>query len=85
MAKRRITVTVDEELLGLVDLLGEDNLSATVNAALAARLDHLARREALRDLLDGWDAQFGPPSTRSIRAATRLFDALDGVDADQVA
>jgi hypothetical protein len=34
MAKRKITVTVDEELVDLAHAFGEDKLSAVVNTAL---------------------------------------------------
>ena len=85
MAKRKITVTVDEELVDIIERLSADSLSATVNAALVARVEALARRQALRDLLDTWTAASGVPSQRARRAAALTFDELDGVDKSRVA
>jgi hypothetical protein len=79
MAKRKITVTVDEQLVEEARRLGETSLSAVVNDALAAEIDRLARRAALKDLLDGWDAVAGPPSERATRQARAAFDELDGI------
>ncbi|MGH2706691.1 MAG: type II toxin-antitoxin system CcdA family antitoxin [Actinomycetota bacterium] len=52
MAKRKITVTVDEDLVELARRLGVETLSGVVNEALAAHLERLARRAALRQLLE---------------------------------
>lgn len=79
MAKRKITVTVDEETVALVQDQGEDNLSAVVNAALAEHADRLGRRAALGRLLATWDDRHGAVSARARRDATAAFDELDGV------
>ena len=42
MAKRKITVTVDEELVDLAHAFGEEKLSVVVNAALAEHVERLA-------------------------------------------
>src|SRR5437588_515329 len=44
MVKRKITVTVDEELVDLARQLGDETLSGVVNQALAAHVDRLAVR-----------------------------------------
>lgn len=85
MAKRKITVTIDESLLDAIDRLGPDNLSALVNEALGARIDQLARRQALRAILDGWDNTHGPVPARFATAAAAAFDELDGVSSADVA
>lgn len=83
MAKRKITVTVDEEVVERARELGAPHLSAVVNEALAAHVDQLARRAALRELLDSWDDQLGPVSDEATAAAGRAFDELDGAVAGQ--
>lgn len=79
MAKRKITVTVDEALVDEARALGETSLSAVVNRALADHLDHLARLRALGDLLDRWDAEFGPLSEEQLAMGEALFDEAEGL------
>jgi hypothetical protein len=79
MAKRKITVTVDEELLDIIRIQGSENLSATINDALAEHAHRIGRLAALRKQLDDWDATFGPVSAKATRAARQAFNELDGV------
>ncbi|MGN6695993.1 MAG: hypothetical protein ACTHN0_17580 [Aquihabitans sp.] len=81
MAKRKVTVTVDEELLELLHDQGSENISAAVNTALAEHAERMGRLAALRRQLDEWDAQFGPVSAKAALAARQAFDELDGVAA----
>lgn len=81
MGKRKITVTVDEELVALAQRLDDDTLSGTVNAALRVHLHRLARREALRELLDTWEAEHGPVSEEAAAEARAAFDELDDITA----
>ncbi len=76
MAKHKITVTVDEELIGRARLLGAGNLSAAVNEALQAHLDRLGRHAALGQLLEQWDEELGPPSETAVSEARGAFDEL---------
>lgn len=78
MAKRKISVTVDEELMELAAATGTP-MSALVNDALAEHLDRLARRAALGDLLAKWDREFGPVDERHRLDARRAFAEADGV------
>jgi post-segregation antitoxin (ccd killing protein) len=77
MAKRKITVTVDEELVELAHAFGEERLSAVVNTALAEHVERLGRLATLRQLLDRWEAQAGPlpPDVRADAAAA--FDEAE--------
>jgi len=77
MAKRKITVTVDEELVDLAHEFGAEKLSTVVNAALAEHVERLGRLATLRQLLDQWEAQAGPvpPDIRADAAAA--FDAAE--------
>lgn len=79
MAKRKITVTVDEEIIEEARRLGVDNLSAVVNEALAAHVERAARRAALRELLDTWEEKFGPPSEEDMAEARAAWDEADGI------
>jgi post-segregation antitoxin (ccd killing protein) len=78
MAKRKITVTVDEELVDRAHELGAEKLSSVVNTALAEHVERLGRLATLRHLLDRWEAQAGPvpPEVRADAAAA--FDEADG-------
>lgn len=83
MAKRKITVTVDATTLEQAQALGVQNLSAVVDEALEIHVEKLARRAALRDLLDEWDHEFGPVPEAARAAARAAFDELDGLSADR--
>lgn len=79
MVKRKVTVTVDAATLDRAHELGVQNLSAVMDDALAIHVERLARLAALRDLLDGWDVEFGPVPTADQDAARAAFDELDGL------
>jgi len=81
MAKRKVTVTIDGELLDILRDQGAENVSATINAALAEHAERVGRLAALRSLLDQWDAEFGPVSAKAALEARRAFDELDGFSA----
>lgn len=85
MAKRKITVTVDEALVASVHLLGAESLSSVVNAALAVEVDRRARAAALARTLSEWDARLGPVGPDAIAAARAAFDDLDAVDTPHTA
>ena len=77
MAKRKITVTVDEDLVDAMQSLGATSLSSVVNEALVHEVDRRARAAALDRLLGEWDAAFGPVGEEAERAARAAFDDLD--------
>lgn len=79
MAKRKITVTVDEGTLERAQALGVQNLSAVVDEALEIHVDRLARRAALCELLDTWDREIGPVPEADRVAARAAFDELDAL------
>ncbi len=79
MAKRKVTVTLDAEVLDLLRAQGAENVSATINEALADHVERAGRLAALRSQLDRWDATFGPVSAKAADEARRAFDELDGV------
>ncbi len=79
MAKRKITVTVDEYLVDAAQQLGGESLSGIVNAALADELDRRLRAAALARLLADWDSQFGPVPDETARWAAAAFDNADAL------
>ena len=79
MAKRKITVTVDEELVAAAQTLGAASLSSVVNEALAQEVDRRARAAALSHLLADWDAAHGSVDPAEAAWAAAVFDDLDGV------
>jgi hypothetical protein len=84
MAKQKITVTVDADLVSAIRAAHGETLSAVVNAALAEEVDRRARRAALGRLLAEWDAALGPVPAEAAAMARAAFDELD-VDATNVA
>jgi metal-responsive CopG/Arc/MetJ family transcriptional regulator len=85
MAKRKVTVTLDEDLLDALDRMGSDNVSAVVNEALRSRVEAMAHHEALGELLASWQAAYKAPSQKARAAAKAAFDELDGLETSQVA
>jgi hypothetical protein len=74
MAKRKITVTADEELVDLAHAFGEEKLSAVVSTALAEHVDRLGRLATLRQLLARWEVQAGPVPPELCADAAAAFD-----------
>ncbi|HEY2553601.1 MAG TPA: type II toxin-antitoxin system CcdA family antitoxin [Streptosporangiaceae bacterium] len=77
MAKRKITVTVDEELVDLAHAVGDEKLSAVVNTALAEHVERLGRLATLRQLLDRWETQAGPLPPDVLADAAAAFDEAE--------
>jgi hypothetical protein len=82
MAKRKITVTVDEELVEHAHRLdAHASLSSVVNDALSAYVERQGRLVALGDLLLSWETSYGPIPDDHAKDAKEAFDELDGQDA----
>jgi post-segregation antitoxin (ccd killing protein) len=79
MAKSKITVTVDQDLVDAAKSLGT-NLSLVVNDALAGHIEREARLQALREMLDQWDAALGPVPDDLVADAVAAFAEADGAD-----
>lgn len=77
MAKRKVTVTVDEELIDAVRADDGSTLSAVVNEALEREVERRGRRAALGRLLAEWEAAGGPVSPEAAAVARAAFDELD--------
>ena len=78
MAKRKITVTVDADLVAELRA-GEEAMSAVVNQALAAHFERRARQAALGELLAEWESRLGPIDEAAVAAAREAFDEADGI------
>lgn len=79
MGKRKITVTVDAELLDQIAMMGAGSVSSVVNEALVVEVERRARMTNLHRLLDRWDQQLGPVSAAVAGEAKEAFDDLDAV------
>lgn len=80
MAKRKITVTVDEEHVDRMKRLHGESVSSIVNRALVAYFEHRARNDALGQMLAGWDREFGPVNDPALEADARAaFDEAEGI------
>lgn len=78
MAKRKITVTIDEDLLDSIPELGTENVSSLLNKALRTELEARARHKALGGLLDELRRTHGDPTDDARQVAREAFDELDG-------
>lgn len=58
--KRKVSLSLDADLIEELERDAEEALSAQVNAALRAEVERRRRQRALRQLLDELDAQDGP-------------------------
>ncbi len=79
MAKQKITVTVDADL---VDAIREDDtqtLSGVMNDALAGEVARRARRRALRAVLERWERELGPIPADDVAFAIEVFADADGL------
>lgn len=86
MAKRKITVTVDEELVEVLRQLDAGSISSVVNNALTEHVEKLGRLKALGMMLDEWDREFGPVDDPALEADARAaFDEAAGIIPRQTA
>ena len=76
--KRKISVTLDADLVAAVEADAGQNLSARVNAALRADLEDRNRQRALAALLDRLGAERGPLDTAEDEAEIARFMRLLG-------
>jgi antitoxin CcdA len=76
--KRKISVTLDADLVAAVEVEAGENLSARVNAALRADLEDRRRQRALAELLDRLADERGPLDTAEDHAEIDRFMRLLG-------
>jgi hypothetical protein len=75
--KKRITLSLDEDLVEALQARGGRSLSAAANEALREAIADDAHRAALLAWLDELDAANGVPTTEQLAAADALLDALE--------
>lgn len=76
-AKRKISVTVDADLVAEIESAGE-NLSARINDALRNEMASRRRQRALGDFLDHLEQTEGPLNTPEDEAEIQRFMRLLG-------
>jgi metal-responsive CopG/Arc/MetJ family transcriptional regulator len=76
MAKKKLTITVDEELLQHLDDLGVENVSATINDAIKQLVEQRLRLQALGLLVDDLVAANGEATHEERVEIAALFDEL---------
>ena len=76
MPKKKLTVTVDESILDDLNRLGFENVSATVNEALASMIERKLRLEALGRLVDDLITANGEPTAEHYAASEAAFAEL---------
>lgn len=79
MAKRKVTVTIDAQLLDRLRQLSDAPLSQEVNAALGLRVADLEHHRGLGLFLDEHEAKYGLPSDEAMAWAQQAFDEADGI------
>jgi post-segregation antitoxin (ccd killing protein) len=79
--KRKVSISLDADLIDKLEAVGVDNLSARVNAALHKELEHELHLLALRELLDELAEEDGsldtPEDLAEIARLTALMQSLD--------
>ena len=78
-AKRKVSVTLDADLVAAMEADDSSTLSAEVNSALRAEFTRRKRQQALADLLDHLEAERGALDTAEDEAEiTRYMRLLGG-------
>lgn len=77
LMKKRITLSLDDDLVEALLARGARSLSAAANEALREAIAEDAHRAALLAWLDELDAVRGAPSAEQLAAADAVLDALE--------
>lgn len=82
-AKRKVSVTLDADLVAALEAEGQSTLSAEVNSALRAEFARRKRQQALAELLDHLAAERGRLDTPEDEAEIARYMRLLGGVADE--
>jgi Post-segregation antitoxin CcdA len=82
-AKRKVSVTLDADLVAALEADGRTTLSAEVNSALRAEFTRRKRHQALADLLDHLADERGELDTAEDQAEIARYMRLLGGVADE--
>jgi hypothetical protein len=85
MSKRRITLTLDEDVVESLRSVGGDNLSAVANDALRGALERRAHQAAVLEWLEEQYAAHGHPTEADYAAADAVLAKFGDVTADGAA
>jgi uncharacterized protein (DUF4415 family) len=77
LMKKRITLSLDDDIVEALQARGARSLSAAANEALREAIADDAHRAALLAWLDELDAARGAPAPEQLAAADALLDALE--------
>jgi hypothetical protein len=77
-AKRKVSVTLDADLVAAIEAEGGENISAEVNSALRAELARRRRQQALGELLDHLARERGSLDTPQDEAEIARYMRLLG-------
>ena len=73
LPKRKVSVSLDGDLVAELEA-GVESLSAQINAAVRADLGRRRRQRLLTELLDHFDAEYGPVDEALIQKYVRHFE-----------
>ena len=82
MTKRRVTFSLDEDLVAALEQLPGRSLSAIANEALRAAVAADGHRRAVNAWLDELDALRGPPTDADRAAVDAFFKSIGIFDED---
>ena len=74
----KIAVSLPDELVTKAREAVERGQASSVSAYVAGAMRQAQLRESLRDVLDSWDAELGPPDRRARDWAKRQLRRADG-------
>jgi antitoxin CcdA len=83
VAKRKVSITLDADLVEALEADGSTTLSAEVNSALRAEFTRRKRQQALTDLLDRLADERGPLDTPEDEAEIARYMRLLGGSAEE--
>jgi antitoxin CcdA len=83
VAKRKVSITLDADLVEALEADGSTTLSAEVNSALRAEFTRRKRQQALADLLDRLADERGPLDTPEDEAEIARYMRLLGGSAEE--
>lgn len=72
LAKRKVSISLDEDLVEELEREGQA-LSAQINLAVRAELEHRRRHRLLVEFLDQLDAEHGPVEEALVEKYARLL------------
>ncbi len=82
MTKRRVTLSLDQDVIEALEAVSGRSMSAVANEALRDALAAEAHRAALREWLDELDEKYGAPSPEQFAAADALLKVVQRGNAD---